>query len=127
MLVQSQHVLALHRVDVFDLDRTADAEIDHQDGEADRRLGGGHGQHQHGEDLAHDIALEHREGDEVDVHREQHQLDAHQDDDDVLAVEENAQDAQREQHRGDEEVMVEANGHHTPPRGGTSTTVPASP
>src|SRR5258708_19688602 len=106
---------ARHRVDVFDLDRSAVAEIDHQNGKADRRLGGGHGQHQHGEDLAHDIALEDREGDEVDVHREQHQLDAHQDDDDVLAVEENAQDPHREQHPADEEVMVKPNGHHHPP------------
>ena len=62
-------------VDVFDLDGAAVAEIDHQDGEADRRLGGGHGQHQHGEDLADHVAQEDREGDEVDVDREQHQLD----------------------------------------------------
>src|SRR5882757_3580846 len=102
--------LALHRADVFDFDGAAIAEIHHQDGE----------------DLAHDVALEDREGHEVDVHREQHQLDAHQDDDDVLAVEENAQDAQGEQHRGDEEIVVEANGHHTPPRVGTLTKVTAS-
>src|SRR5882757_1280045 len=118
--------LALHRADVFDFDGAAIAEIHHQDGEPDRRLSRGDGQHQHGEDLTHDVALEDREGHEVDVHREQHQLDAHQDDDDVLAVEENAQDAQGEQHRGDEEIVVEANGHHTPPRVGTLTKVTAS-
>src|SRR4029453_18352619 len=93
--------LALPRVDVFDLDGPAVAEIDHEDGKTDRGLRGGHGQHQHGEHLAHDIALEDREGDEVDVDREQHQLDAHQDDDDVLAVQEDAEDAQGKEHRGD--------------------------
>src|SRR5262249_25504145 len=114
------------RVDVFDFDGPAVAEVDHQDGKADGRLGGRHSQHQHGEDLPHDGALEHREGDQVDVHREQHQLDAHQDDDDVLAVEEDAQDAEREQHGGDEQVMAEPDHHHTPPRVGTLTTVTAS-
>src|SRR5579883_487787 len=68
--------LALHLVDVFNRDRAAVAEIHHQDGEPDRRLGGCHGQHQHGEHLAHDVALEYREGHEVDVDGEQHQLDA---------------------------------------------------
>ena len=34
--------------------------------------------------------------------------------------------AQGEQHRGDEEIMVEADGHHTPPRVGTLTSVTAS-
>jgi hypothetical protein len=42
-----------------------------------------------------------REGDEVDVHRQQDQLDRHQDDDDVLAVEEDAEHAHHEQDRGD--------------------------
>ena len=41
------------------------------------------------------------EGDEIDVHRQQDQLDRHQDDDDVLAVEEDAEHAEREQDRGD--------------------------
>ena len=118
--------LALHRVDVFDLDGAAIAEIHHENRQTDRRLGRRHGQHQHGEDLADDVALIDREGHQVDVDREQHQLDAHQDDDDVLAVQEDAEDAQREQHCGDEQVMAEPDHHHTPPRVGTLTTVTAS-
>ena len=52
--------------------------------------------------------------DEVDVDREQDQLDRHQDDDDVLAVEEDAEDAEREQDRGDGEVVAEPDGHDSP-------------
>ena len=70
---------------------------DDEDGKADRRLGRGDGEHEEREDLADEIAEEGREGDEVDVDREQDQLDRHQDDDDVLAVEEDAEDAEREQ------------------------------
>ena len=86
-------------VDVFDVDGAAVAEEDDQDGEADGRLGGGHGQDEHGEDLADQVAQVGRERDEVDVHREQDQLDRHQDDDDVLAVQEDAEHAEREQDR----------------------------
>ena len=38
---------ALHQVDVLDRDRAAVAEIDDEDGKADRRLGRGDGQHEH--------------------------------------------------------------------------------
>src|SRR5882724_12419921 len=94
------HGLALHHVDVFDLDRAAVAEVDDEDGKADGGLGRRHRENEHGEDLADEVAELGREGDEVDVDREQHQLDRHQDDDDVLAVEEDAEDAEREQDRG---------------------------
>src|SRR5258708_6773915 len=82
--------LASHHVDVGNLDRPAVAEIDDKDGEADRRLGGGDGQYEHRKDLTHQIVQDYREGDEVDVDREQHQFDRHHDDDDVLAVQKNA-------------------------------------
>src|SRR3546814_20397167 len=64
------------------------------------------------------------EGDQVDVHREQHELDGHQDDDDVLAVQEDAEDPQREEDRGDREVVPEADLQHghTPLRLGTCFT-----
>ena len=39
---------------------------------------------------------------------EQDELDRHQDDDDVLAVEEDAEHAEHEQDRADGEVMAEA-------------------
>src|SRR5690606_38469030 len=48
-----------------------------------------------------------REGDEVDVHREQHQLDAHQQDDHVLPVEEDAGHADAEQHGGERQVVAQ--------------------
>ena len=58
---------AFHQVDVFDRDRAAVAEVDDEDGEADRRLGRGDGEHEQREDLADQIAEKGREGDEVDV------------------------------------------------------------
>src|SRR5690242_21565791 len=104
---------ALHQIDVFDRDRAAVAEIHHQDGEPDRSLGGGYRQHQQRKDLADDVAEEGREGDQVDVDRQQDQLDRHQDDDDVLAVEKDSEDPEREQDGADREVMSEPDGHFT--------------
>src|SRR3954464_7596398 len=118
--------LALHRADVFDFHRAAVAEVDDEYGQPDRRLRGSHRQHQHGEDLANDVALIDGEGHEVDVDREQHQLDAHQDDDDVLAVQEDAQDAQREQDASDRKIVFEADLHHTPSPDRTLTTLMVS-
>src|SRR3954454_24060219 len=105
--------LALHQIDVFDRDRAAVAEIHHQHGKSDCSLGRRHRQHQQCEHLADDVAKEGRERHQVDVDREQDQLDRHQDDDDVLAVEKNAEDAEREQHRGDGEIMSKTDRHCT--------------
>src|SRR4051794_11047842 len=113
---------ALHQIDVLNRNRAAVAEIDHQDGETDCGFSGRHGEHQEREDLPDDIAEEGRERHEVDVDREQDQLDRHQDDDDVLAVDEDAEDAQREQDRGDREIMAEADDHISPCPGRTFTT-----
>ena len=96
----------LHPVDVVDRDRAAAAEEDDEDGEADRGFGGGDGEHEHRQHLAGQIAEIGREGDEVDVHREQDQLDRHQHQDDVAAVEEDAEHADREQDRGDGQIMA---------------------
>src|SRR3954470_7484654 len=106
---------AVHHVDVFDRDRAAVAEIDHQDRKTDRGFRGRHGQHEHGEDLPHHVAEEMREGDQVDVDREQHQLDRHQDDDDVLAVQEDAEDPDGEQDRRDGQVVREGDFHGVTP------------
>src|SRR5438270_7777025 len=106
---------APHHPDVLDLDRAAIAEIDDQDGEADRRLGRRHGQDEHREDLADQVVEHDREGDEVDVDREQHQFDRHHDDDDVLAVEKDAEDPGGEQDRGDRQVMGETHRHRLSP------------
>src|SRR5437764_11084119 len=107
---------APHHPDVLDLDRAAVAEIDDQDRQADRRLGRRHGQHEHSEDLADEIVEDDREGDEVDVDRQQHQLDRHHDDDDVLAIEKDAEDPEREQDRGNGQVMGQADRHRINPR-----------
>src|SRR5258708_14059587 len=108
-----------HLIDVLDRDGAAVPEIDHQDGEPDRRLGGGDGEDEHREQLPDHVVQEGREGDEVDVDRQQDQLDRHQDDDDVPAIEEDAEDAEREQDRGDRQVVGQADHHHTPSRDGT--------
>ena len=47
---------ALHQIDVFDRDRAAVAEIDDEDGEPDRGLGGRDGEHEQREDLADEVA-----------------------------------------------------------------------
>ena len=87
-------------IGVFHGDVAAVAEEGDQDGEADGRLGGGDGEHEQGEDLADEVVQKGREGHQIDVHRQQDQLDRHQDDDDVLAVHEDAEDAEGEQDRG---------------------------
>ena len=53
------------------------------------------------------ITEELREGDKVDVDGEQHQLDRHQNDDDVLAIDENARHADGEEDRRDAEIVSE--------------------
>src|SRR3546814_15702742 len=54
-------------------------------------------------------------GDEVDVHRQQDQLNRHQDDDDVLAVDEDAQHAKHEQDRADGQIMAQSDRHSVTP------------
>src|SRR6266567_3343358 len=105
---------ALHQVDVLDRDRAAIAVVSDQNCQPDGRFRRRHGEHQQRVDLADQIAEEGRESDQVDVDREQDQLDRHQDDDHVLAVEEDAENAEREQDRADGEVMAEPDGHDSP-------------
>src|SRR5262245_16346093 len=95
---------ALHQIDVLNRDGAAVAEVDDEDGEADRGFGGGDRQHEEREDLTGQVAQESRERDEVDVDREEDELDRHQDDDDVLAVDEDAEDADGEEQRGNDEI-----------------------
>src|SRR3954462_8649854 len=58
---------ASHHVNIFNLDRTAVAEIDDQDCQTDRRLGRRDSQHEHRKDLADKIVQRNREGDEIDI------------------------------------------------------------
>src|SRR5205085_4602727 len=93
------------------------AEEGHQYGQAHRGLGRGDRQHEHREDLAHDVVQIDREGHQVDVDGEQDQLDRHQDDDDVLAVHEDAEDPDGEQDRGDREIVRQADHSGAPSPG----------
>src|ERR1700727_1637614 len=80
----------LHQCHVLDLDRATVTEIDNQNGETDRGLGGGYGKYEHGENLADHVMQSARESDEIEIGRQQNKLDRHHDDDDVLSVHENA-------------------------------------
>src|SRR6516165_4928350 len=88
---------AFHHINVLNRDRASVAEIDDEDREPDRCFCCRNRQHEHGEGLTDEIAQKNRERDEVDADGKQHQFDRHQHDDDVLAVQENPEDAQRKQ------------------------------
>src|SRR3984885_10715667 len=105
--------LALHQIDVFNRDRTAVAVVPDQHRQTDRSFRGGYRQHQEREHLADDVAEKRGERHQVDVDREQNQLDRHQDDDDVLAVEEDAEDPERKQDRTDREIVPKTDRHCT--------------
>ena len=105
---------ALHPIDVVDRDRAAPTEIDHQDRQPDGRLTRRDGQHEHREHLAHQVVEVGGKGDQVQVHREQDQLDRHQHDDQVLAVRDQPQHAEREQDGGNDEIVDEADHSSTP-------------
>src|ERR1700694_2637435 len=107
--------LTLHQIDVFDRNRAAIAVIGDQDGKPDGGLGGSDREHQQCIDLADDVAEEGRERHQVDVDREQNELDRHQDDDDILAVEKDPQNANHEQDGGKRQIMAEPDGHDGPP------------
>src|SRR5690242_14135545 len=65
---------ALQRVHVLDVDAAPFAEQHDQDGEPDGRFGRRHREHEKDEYLAIDVAQEAREGDEVEIRRQQQQL-----------------------------------------------------
>src|SRR6266404_5793408 len=105
--------LTLHQIDVFNRNRAAIAEVDHQHRKTDRRLRRGHREHQQRKHLADDVAKEGRERHQIDIDREQDQFDRHQDDDDVLAIEKDAENAEREQNRADRQIMSKTDRHCT--------------
>src|SRR5215472_11114891 len=106
---------ALHNVDVLDRDRASIAEVDNQNRQTDRRFRRCYRQHEHRKRLADEVAQKDRKGDEIDRHRKQHQFDRHQHDDDVLAVEKDAENPECEEKRGNRQVMREADRHYRPP------------
>src|SRR6056297_3626135 len=106
---------ALHHVDVFDVDGAPVAEEADEDGEPDCRLRRRDRENEKREDLPDQIAQIGRERHEIDVDGKQHQFDRHQDDDDVLPVQEEAEDAYDEQRRRHREVMFKSD--HSAPLG----------
>mmetsp|Transcript_8082 Transcript_8082/g.15724 ORF Transcript_8082/g.15724 Transcript_8082/m.15724 type:complete len:236 (+) Transcript_8082:2683-3390(+) len=119
---------ALQRVEFLDIDAGPVAEQHDQDGQADGRLGRRDGQDEEHEDLAAHVAEVVREGDEVQVDRQQHQLDGHQQHDQVLAVQEDADHRQREQHRAERQEVAQREstqssnaGHAWPPSVGAAS------
>src|ERR1700674_2737052 len=97
--------LSLQAVEIIDVDGLQVAEKHHQDRQTDRGLRRGNGQYEEYENLSGDVVQVIREGDEIHVDREQHQLDRHQQDDDVLAVQKDPDDADREQDRAEDQEM----------------------
>src|SRR6266511_35291 len=97
---------ALQLVDFVEA-RAAQVPIDQQDdGKADADLGGRDGDHEQREHLPGDRLVVGGEGNEVDVHRVEHQLDAHQDQHPV-AAREYAVDPGAEQERAEDEELVQ--------------------
>src|SRR5208282_1599503 len=106
--------LTLHQIDVRNRDRAAVAEIGDEDREPDRGFRRRDREHKQRIDLADDVAQKTRERDQVDVDGEQNELDRHQDDDNVLAVEKDSQNPEREQHCANRQIMAEPDGHDSP-------------
>ena len=75
------------------------AEEDDQDRQANRRLCCSDSQDEEDENLSGEILQEMRKGNEVHVDRKQHQFDGHQQDQQIFPIEENANDADCEEHR----------------------------
>src|SRR5688572_27075414 len=105
----------------FGVERLAMAEQGDHERQADRRLGGGDGHDEEGDDLPVDLAELAAERDERQVDGVQHDLDRHQQRDDV-AAQEHARRADGEQQAREHQVM--ANGHRYSSLLRASTTAP---
>src|SRR5688500_9549727 len=101
-------LLALEAVQVLDIDGVEIAEQHNKDRQADCGFRRGHSEDEENEDLSGGVAEIMRERDEVHVHRKQHQFNRHQEDDDVPAVQKNADDGDRKQDRAEYQVMSES-------------------
>src|SRR5690554_1057975 len=97
---------ALQQVDVVDRGRAAGAVDRHDDRQPDDHLGGRDDHDEERHHLAREVAVHPRERHERQVGRVEHELDAHEDDDRV-APDEHGQRADREQDRGEHEVVRE--------------------
>src|SRR5688572_6172119 len=94
-------------VEILDVDGIDAAEEHDQYREPDRRLRGGNRQDEEDEYLPGSVAQEMRESDEIHVDGEQHELDRHQEDDHVLAVQEDPDDRNGEKNGREHEIVRE--------------------
>src|SRR5690625_2801236 len=95
------------QVDVVHRGGPAGTEDRDDDREADDDLGGRDDHHEEGEHLAVQVAVHPRERDEREVRRVEHELDPHEHDDPV-AAQQHRRGPDREQERGEHEVVGQA-------------------
>src|SRR4051812_17692750 len=112
-------MLVPERGEAVDLDVAPAAEDGDDDRETHGGLGGGHGDHDERERVSGQIAPHAREREQRDVGGVEHELDAHQDDQRV-APDEHADDADQKQHGGEHQEVPVADiphqiAHATPP------------
>src|ERR1043166_5516666 len=103
-------LLELHRREVFDVGGLALAVEGDDEGEPNGNFGGGDGDDEEDEDLAVGIVGEPGKGDEREVGGVEHQFKRHVDDEQI-APDDDAEEAEAEQDGADCEVMFEADGH----------------
>src|SRR2546421_12351644 len=100
---RTRSALSTEEIETVGVDRAPHPEDDDDDGETDRDFGDGDRDREDGEQQADGIAVQPREGDEVDGDRVQHQLDPEEDPDGV-APREHAEQPDREHKGGDDQV-----------------------
>src|SRR5512142_1657926 len=110
----------LQQVRVVDTGRPPGTEDGHDDGQAHHDLGGRHHHHEERHDLAVQRAVDPGERHERQVRGVEHELDAHEQDDGV-AADEHAHGTDREQHRGQHDVVGKV--HSSVPFGAASAAV----
>ena len=98
-------MLALQAVQIIHMDGFEVTEQHDKNSQTDSRLGSSNRQNEEDEDLPRKILKIVREGNEVHIHREQHQLDGHQDNDQILPVKENPDDANGKQNGAEYQKM----------------------
>src|SRR6201996_1160071 len=100
--------LVLHEVDLIDVQGLACAEERDDDRETDGSLCRGDDHNEEDEDLPLDAMPHVGEGDEGQIDGIEHQLNGHEDRDDI-ALDEKGADADREEHRGEDEIPCDGN------------------
>ena len=106
--MNSVHAAAFHGVQLADIDRAPVAEQDNENRKPDRRLGRRNGENEEDEYLSRLVSQVAREGNEVEIDREQHQLDTHQQKNEVSSVDKNSGNGERKQHGRYGQIVMQA-------------------